>query len=85
MIDVLPDGTPVPDGLAFCALVGVVNLVDCVPFEEMADDPFAESGFWCWRVENPRMIEPVPWKGQQNLFEVAEDAISRCFGDWSLA
>lgn len=81
MIDVLPDGTRVPDGLPFGAVVGVVDLVDCVRFEDVSDDPFAMAGYWCWRVENPRAIEAVAWKGQRNLFEVEEEFICEKIAD----
>ena len=68
------------------ALVGVVEVVACLPLAEWkawhADgdprathpeamtSPWAE-GPWCWVLAEPRAFEkPVPWKGQQNLFEV---------------
>jgi len=39
------------------ALVGVVELVDCV----------ASNGAFEWILENPRMIEPIPWSGRLGL------------------
>lgn len=72
---VLPDGTAVPERLAFGALIGVVDVIDCVPYAEVADDPFA-VGPWCWLVANAQpFARPVPWKGQQNLFRVPAKAI----------
>ncbi len=71
--DVLPDGTPVPDGLAFGAFLGVVELVDCVPFAEAPAGPFAE-GPYCWLLENPRPLpEPVSWPGAQSIWTVPEE------------
>jgi hypothetical protein len=81
----LADGTqvPFPDGsrcpteneLVFGALIGVVDLVDCVPYEQVRHDPFA-SGPWCWVLANPRAFaEPIPWKGKLGFFDVPEEAV----------
>ena len=51
--DLFPD---LPLTLDFGAILGVVDLVDCVPFDRVRDDPFAE-GPWCWITTNPR---PLP-------------------------
>jgi hypothetical protein len=69
-LPVLPDGTPVPEGLPRGVLVGVVELVDCVPYDAASSDPFALPGHWCWRVTSPRPVDPVPWKGRLQLFDV---------------
>ena len=62
------------DQLPFGALVGVVELVDCVPFRQVAGDPFAE-GPWCWLLADPRPLPAlVPWKGRLGLFDVEIDA-----------
>lgn len=74
---VLPNGTPVPDGLVFGAILGVVNVVGCVPFEEVADDPFA-SGPWCWQLANPQAFdEPVRYSGKQMLFDVPDEIYAK--------
>jgi hypothetical protein len=65
----LPDLPPWEE-LVFGALIGVVDVVDCVPFEEVRDDPFA-IGPWCWVLDRPRSFSPVGCKGQVNLFNVA--------------
>lgn len=57
------------DQLDFGALVGVVDVVDCVPIGEIAGDPFA-VGPWCWRLANASVIKPRPWKGQVSFFDV---------------
>lgn len=44
-----------PDHLDFGAIIGVVDLVDCVPIASVKNDPFAE-GPWCWITTNPRPL-----------------------------
>jgi hypothetical protein len=62
-------GLPPWEQLAFGALIGIVDVVDCVPLAEVKDDPFA-VGPWCWVLTNPRPIKPTPFKGQVCLFPV---------------
>ena len=71
-----PDGTPVPPKgqLAFGVLLGIVELVDCVPFQEAQSDPWAE-GPWCWLLTNPRPVVPLAWRGACGLFEVPDDSV----------
>lgn len=74
------------EGLVTGALVGVVELVACLPLatwkawrangcdvathDAAMLSPWA-CGPWCWVLAEPRVLDkPVPWKGQQNLFEV---------------
>jgi hypothetical protein len=57
--------------LDFWALVGVVEVVGCVPLAEVEDDPFA-VGPWCWLLARARRIRPVPLKGQVALFDVPD-------------
>lgn len=57
----LPDGTPIPPGneLPLGALLGTVEVVDCVPLEAVQSDPFA-GGPWCWILVNPQPIsQPI--------------------------
>ena len=56
----------------FGCLYGLVDVVDCVPLSEVQGQPYAE-GIWCWLLENPRPIEPVPCKGRTLLFSVPMD------------
>lgn len=56
------------------ALVGQVQLVDCVPYDclpaRLRRHKFAE-GPWCWIVADAvRFEEPLPWPGQLRLFDV---------------
>jgi hypothetical protein len=72
-----PDGTPVPpaDRLVFGALLGVVEVLDCVRYEDLGgrrNDPWAE-GPWCWLLGNPRPLAlPVPYRGTLGLFQVPD-------------
>jgi ASCH domain-containing protein len=68
--DLLP-GLPPADQLDFGALVGVVEVVGCMPVAEVEGDPFA-VGPWCWLLAGARRIRPVPFKGQVGLFDVPE-------------
>jgi hypothetical protein len=64
--DLLP-GLPPWDELDYGALVGVVEVVGCVPVAGVEDDPFA-LGPWCWLLARARRIRPVPFRGQVGLF-----------------
>ena len=66
--DLLP-GLPTWDALDYGALVGVVEVVDCVPLAEVEDDRFA-TGPWCWILRGARRVRPVPFLGHVGLFEV---------------
>lgn len=56
------------------ALIGTVEIMDCVPLADVADDPFA-SGPWCWVLSNPQPLKPIPWKGQTMLFPIPDSAL----------
>ena len=67
------------------ALIGVVDLVDCVPtvidgrtipagFDDETCGDFSEGRF-AWRREGFVVFEqPIPWRGMQGLFEVPDNA-----------
>lgn len=67
----------------FGAIIGTVNLVDCVHIDDMPKkypaiaDHHHTNGPWCWIVESPTPIGPWPWKGQLGLFDVDEVALGR--------
>ena len=63
-------GLPTVDELAYGAIIGTVEVVDCVPYETVKDRPFAEPLGWCWVLENPRPVEPIPMAGRLGLFEI---------------
>jgi len=57
------------------AIVGQVEVVDCVPVEQLSSVAWA-SGPWCWVLQNPRALaEPVEWKGQQSLYQVPDEML----------
>jgi hypothetical protein len=68
-------GLPPRETLPFGAIVGVVNVTDCVPYHKVANRPFAERGGYCWLLEDPRPIHPIPWRGAQGLFDVPDAVI----------
>jgi hypothetical protein len=58
----------------FGVLYAVVNVVDCVPVEDVEDQPYA-SGPWCWLLRDPRPIVPVRFVGKLGLFTIPDDVI----------
>jgi len=71
-LDVLPPAHE----FVYGALIGTVNLIDCVPLTEVADDPFA-CGEWCWKLDDPQAFEkPIPFRGSLSLFHVPDDVLS---------
>lgn len=59
---------PDPAELVFGAILGLVDLVDCVPVEKRPDDVWA-CGPWCFVLANPLPIKPVACAGALNLWE----------------
>jgi len=61
--------------LAVGALVGVVELVDCLPVSQVEQNPWVE-GPVCWVLMNPRKCEShVVYRGAQGLFEVPDSIL----------
>jgi activating signal cointegrator 1 len=66
--------------LVYGAVIGIVDLVDCVPYEQLpaalADDPFASPGAICWIFSNARMVDP-PFRigGKLGLWEFDESLL----------
>jgi hypothetical protein len=58
------------------AIIGIVDIVDCIP-DSACDNPWKAEGdnFWCWIVENPRPVEPLPMKGQLGLWTIPDDLL----------
>ena len=48
----------IPDLIDFGAIIGIVDLVDCVHLAGAPADEFA-TGPYCWITANPRPIEPA--------------------------
>lgn len=53
--------------LIYWAIIGVVDLVDCVPIHQAEGDPFAE-GPWCWLTANPKPLNPFYCSGALSLW-----------------
>jgi ASCH domain len=60
-----------PDELVYGAIVGIVDLVDCV---QDSTSTWAEKGQWHWILRNPRRLsDPIPMRGRLGLFEISVD------------
>src|SRR5262245_5440028 len=73
-----PGCPPLPDfsQLVFRAVLGVVEVVDCLKVKECEDNPWA-VGPYCWVLENPRLLkEPLPFSGQQAFFDVPDHLLA---------
>lgn len=70
-------GVPFPsdDELAYGAIIGHVELVDCVPVEQVQDDPWA-FGPYCWVLRDPVAIEPIPCPGRQMLWNLSDELLT---------
>lgn len=65
-----------PDGLPCGAIVAITSIVDCVPFADVAGQPFA-VGPWCWMLGPVQAIEPIPMLGRLSLFRPTSDVADR--------
>jgi hypothetical protein len=73
---VFADGTKPPDlsELVYGAILGSVEVVDCVPLADAPDTPFT-NGPWCWVLANPRpFTDPIPHVGQVGLWTARVEA-----------
>lgn len=73
------------DSMPFGAIVGLVELIDCVRTEtlsyDFADDEFQfgnyEPGRFAWRCKLIAALEtPIPYKGMQGIFKVPKSALT---------
>lgn len=65
------------ESLAKGAIVGVVD-VDTMLTASAITGPARRwaSGPWCWVLKNPRAFaEPIPFRGQQSLFDVPGELV----------
>ena len=60
---------PPDDALVFGAIIGQVDLVDCVPLAELSEPSAWATGPWCWILANPRAIKPQAASGKLGLWE----------------
>jgi ASCH domain len=59
---------PAGPGLVYGAIIGVCDLVDCLPVAEVEGQPDA-CGPWCWILSNPRPLTPFACPGKLGLWE----------------
>ena len=65
-----------PDMFALGSVIGFATVTSCQPVEEVRDTlnpkqiAFGDwsDGRWCFRLQNPQMIEPVPARGYQCIW-----------------
>jgi hypothetical protein len=65
------------------AVLGVVELVDCVRVEDAPAVPAEElplgdfsPGRWLWRVARPRLLAmPLPYRGRLGLFDIPDSLV----------
>lgn len=80
-------GEKPPPDMAFGAIVGIADIVDCIDIFEIQIGNYDEKypwiadhkhvhGPWCFVLENVRHINvPVPWKGAQGFWNVPDSAL----------
>jgi hypothetical protein len=76
--DRLNDGSPTPpeSAMSFGAIVGVVQLVNCLPVRQVDPGNVWAEGPWCWLLADPRpLAQPVPYRGQMGLFDVPDELL----------
>jgi hypothetical protein len=67
------------------AIIGFVELVECLPTEQLEleiaktqEATFGDfrPGRWAWKTANPRILaEPVPFQGKLGLFDIPDDLL----------
>lgn len=66
---------PAVDSFAFGAIIGHVDVTDCVPVSRIGNNPWA-CGPWCWKLANPAALpSPIPYSGKLTLFEVPDSIL----------
>jgi hypothetical protein len=71
-------GKKVPDEIDFGAVIGVVDLVECLPPDtplKKPDAKWAAPGCYHWLFRNPRPCEPVDIKGKLMLWDLPSEKI----------
>jgi len=65
-----------PPIIAYGAIIGRAELVDCLDYSKVAGQRYAE-GPVCWLLRNAAMFQrPIPYTGQRMLFEVPDSLLS---------
>jgi hypothetical protein len=79
-----------PEGLTTGAIVGLVELVEIIPIDEQEfvdrKDEHLASGFFepplqGWVLSNARQIEPIPYTGRMNLFNIPDGFLNEELSD----
>lgn len=66
----------VPANYTMGALVGAVNITDCVPVGELDGEPWA-WGPYCLRCEGAvEFAEPIPWRGKEGFWNVDDPVVA---------
>ena len=58
---------PSSDELVYGAIIGRVRVIDC---RRTAYSPWGILGAWNWLLADPEPLDPIPYRGQQGLFDV---------------
>lgn len=79
-----------PAGFVFGAIVGIARVVDCVRFSREGHKTIGgkdHHGFlsthdhahgpYCWILKDAKRINPIPYRGQQGLFDVPHDVLMK--------
>ena len=73
---------PRREALVFGALLGTVDVIDCVQvgpggaIGTHGHSKWAEHGYYGWVLANPKpFAEPIPYRGAQLLFEVPDEVL----------
>lgn len=67
----------VPANYVMGAIVGAVNITDCIPVGDLAGEPFA-WGPYCMKCEGAvEFGEPIPWVGRQGFTNVDDAIVAR--------
>ncbi len=61
----------IPLAVQSSAIIGCVELVDVVPLREVASQDYA-TGPWCWVLEKPRAVKPIPCRGYSSLWTMPQ-------------
>ena len=51
------------------AIIGIVDLVDCLPLAAVDPAELEAHGPWCWILRHPRRITPIFCRGSLSFFE----------------
>lgn len=63
------------ESMTFGAIIGICELVDCVPLRKVKKRPHAEGPF-CFLLDNVHQFpDPIPYRGQLNIYNVDESIV----------